>query len=76
MRQLRESCHGCATRAWSRSSGRSGAGWWPAHGGLAAWVGMFDVDLEIVGPAELRAAAALLARRYATAASPSLSSPR
>lgn len=51
------------------------AGAW-SWGGLAAWVGMFDVDLEIVGPAELRDAAALLARRYATAASPSLSSPR
>ncbi len=35
---------------------------------LAVWVGRFDVELEIVGPAELRAAAALLAARYATAA--------
>lgn len=51
------------------------AGAW-SWGGLAAWVGMFDVDLEIVGPAELRDAAALLARRYAAAAvSPSPSSP-
>ena len=32
--------------------------------GLAAWMGMFDVDLEIVGPPELRAAAATLAARY------------
>lgn len=35
--------------------------------GLAATVGMFDVELEIVGPPELRAAAADLARRYAAA---------
>ena len=35
---------------------------------LAAWVGMFDVDLEIVGPAELKDAAARLSRRYAAAA--------
>lgn len=35
--------------------------------GLAATVGMFDVELEIVGPPELRAAAAELARRYAAA---------
>ena len=35
---------------------------------LAGWVGMFDVDLEIVGPAELKQAAARLARRYAAAA--------
>jgi predicted DNA-binding transcriptional regulator YafY len=34
---------------------------------LAAWVGRFDVDLEIVGPAELREAAARLASRYASA---------
>jgi predicted DNA-binding transcriptional regulator YafY len=32
--------------------------------GLAAWLGFFDVDIEIVGPAELRAAAATLAARY------------
>ncbi len=44
------------------------AGSW-SWGGLAAFLGMFDVDLEIVGPAELRDAAAVLARRYATAAS-------
>jgi len=35
--------------------------------GLAATVGLFDVDLEIVGPPELRAAAVRLARRYARA---------
>jgi predicted DNA-binding transcriptional regulator YafY len=35
---------------------------------LAAWVGMFDVDLEVVGPVELRDAAARLSRRYAAAA--------
>jgi predicted DNA-binding transcriptional regulator YafY len=35
---------------------------------LAAWVGMFDVDLEIVGPAELKEAAGRLSRRYADAA--------
>lgn len=32
--------------------------------GLAAWLGFFDVDIEIVGPAELRAAATTLAARY------------
>lgn len=35
---------------------------------LAAWVGLFDADIEIVGPDELRDAAAVLARRYADAA--------
>src|SRR6478735_7200457 len=35
---------------------------------LAAWVGMFDVDLEVVGPVELRDAAARLSRRYSAAA--------
>ena len=35
---------------------------------LAAWVGMFDVDLEIAGPQELKDAAARLADRYAAAA--------
>jgi hypothetical protein len=34
-------------------------------GGLAAWFGNFDTDLEIVGPPELREAAARLAVRYA-----------
>jgi predicted DNA-binding transcriptional regulator YafY len=38
--------------------------------GLAAWLGMFDVDLQIVGPAELRNAASHLATRYSSAASP------
>jgi predicted DNA-binding transcriptional regulator YafY len=42
------------------------AGSW-SWGGLAAWLGLFDVDLEIVGPPELRAAAAELAGRYARA---------
>ncbi|MFG2041448.1 helix-turn-helix transcriptional regulator [Dactylosporangium sp. NPDC048998] len=35
--------------------------------GLAAWFGMFDVDFELVGPPELRAAAAGLAGRFAKA---------
>jgi predicted DNA-binding transcriptional regulator YafY len=35
---------------------------------LAAWVGMFDVDLEIVGPQELKDAATRLADRYTAAA--------
>lgn len=35
---------------------------------LAAWVGMFDVDLEVVGPVELKEAAARLGRRYSAAA--------
>jgi predicted DNA-binding transcriptional regulator YafY len=43
------------------------AGSW-SWGGLAAWLGMFDVELEILGPAELRRAAATLAGRYAAAA--------
>ena len=38
---------------------------WP---GLAAAIGRFDAGFEVVGPAELRAAFAHLARRYATAA--------
>jgi predicted DNA-binding transcriptional regulator YafY len=42
------------------------AGSW-SWSGLAAWFGMFGVDLEIVGPDELRAAAAELADRYARA---------
>lgn len=37
---------------------------WPA---LAAAVGAFDVDLDVVGPPELKSAFALLARRYAAA---------
>ncbi|RLK25543.1 HTH domain-containing protein [Micromonospora sp. M71_S20] len=39
--------------------------------GLAASIGRFDVDIEVVGPAELRDAFARLARRYADAAAPS-----
>jgi len=35
---------------------------------LAAWVGMFDIPVEIVGPVELTAAASRLSRRYANAA--------
>lgn len=35
--------------------------------GLAAWLGLFDVDLEIIGPAELHDAAAALAGRYTRA---------
>ncbi|WP_326557521.1 helix-turn-helix transcriptional regulator [Micromonospora sp. NBC_01796] len=38
---------------------------WP---GLAATIGRFDADIEVVGPAELRDAFAHLARRYASAA--------
>jgi predicted DNA-binding transcriptional regulator YafY len=38
---------------------------WP---GLAAAVGRFDADIEVVGPAELKDAFARLARRYANAA--------
>ncbi|WP_326698156.1 WYL domain-containing protein [Streptomyces sp. NBC_01754] len=40
---------------------------WPA---LAADLGRFDADFEIVGPDELRSAFARLARRYADAAGP------
>lgn len=40
---------------------------WPA---LAAAVGRFDADVEVVGPPELRAACAALAARYARAAAP------
>jgi predicted DNA-binding transcriptional regulator YafY len=36
--------------------------------GLAAAIGRFDADIEVVGPAELRDAFARLARRYAHAA--------
>ena len=38
---------------------------WP---GLAASIGRFDADIEVVGPAELKDAFANLARRYADAA--------
>ncbi|QIS24299.1 WYL domain-containing protein [Nocardia terpenica] len=36
--------------------------------GLAATIGKFDADIEVVGPPELKAAFARLARRYAAAA--------
>ncbi|MEV5535670.1 WYL domain-containing protein [Saccharopolyspora shandongensis] len=39
---------------------------WP---GLAATIGRFDADIEVVGPSELKDAFAYLARRYAAAAS-------
>ncbi|TDD50523.1 helix-turn-helix transcriptional regulator [Saccharopolyspora elongata] len=39
---------------------------WP---GLAATIGRFDADIEVVGPTELKDAFAHLARRYAAAAS-------
>lgn len=42
-----------------------GAWSWP---GLAAAIGRFDADVEVVGPPELRTAFATLARRYAAAA--------
>ncbi|WP_328492129.1 WYL domain-containing protein [Streptomyces sp. NBC_00414] len=38
--------------------------------GLAAGIGRFDADIEVVGPAELRDAFAQLARRYSDAAVP------
>ncbi len=62
---------GCAGRPSSRNSRpdrcRVLAGSW-SWDRLAAWVGMFDVDLEIVGPTELKEAAGRLSRRYADAA--------
>ncbi|MFD9961643.1 helix-turn-helix transcriptional regulator [Amycolatopsis sp. NPDC058986] len=47
---------------------------WPS---LAAGLGRFDADIEVVGPAELKAAFARLARRYTKAANgtPATSSP-
>ncbi|RXR22425.1 WYL domain-containing transcriptional regulator [Oerskovia turbata] len=39
------------------------AGSWSWRG-LAAWVGMFDVPFEVVGPAELRAAVREMGERY------------
>ncbi|MBS2537532.1 WYL domain-containing protein [Catenulispora sp. NF23] len=42
-------------------------GAWSWHG-LAAAFGVFDAELEVVGPPELKAAFGLLARRYAAAA--------
>ncbi|MFI5833645.1 helix-turn-helix transcriptional regulator [Micromonospora sp. NPDC051300] len=44
-----------------------GAWSWP---GLAALLGRYDADIEVVGPTELRAAFAHLARRYTAAAHP------
>jgi hypothetical protein len=41
-----------------------GAWSWP---GLAASIGRFDADVEVVGPGELKEAFAHLARRYAGA---------
>lgn len=41
--------------------------------GLAAAIGRFDADIEVVGPAELRDAFARLARRYARAATGAVS---
>lgn len=43
------------------------AGAW-SWGGLAAWFGLFDVPMTVVGPPELRDAARELAGRYAAAA--------
>lgn len=43
----------------------SGSWSWP---GLAAAIGRFDADIEVVGPTELKAAFAQLAHRYADAA--------
>lgn len=34
---------------------------------LATWLGMLDLNLEVVGPVELRDAVSSLARRYAAA---------
>ncbi|MFI5758968.1 helix-turn-helix transcriptional regulator [Streptomyces sp. NPDC051569] len=45
---------------------------WP---GLAASIGRFDADIEVVGPAELRDAFAHLARRYANAATDAPATP-
>jgi hypothetical protein len=42
-----------------------GAWSWP---GLAATIGRYDADIEVVGPAELKDAFAQLARRYVRAA--------
>ncbi|MFF3707572.1 helix-turn-helix transcriptional regulator [Streptomyces phaeochromogenes] len=46
---------------------------WP---GLAADIGRFDADIEVVGPAELRDAFGQLARRYASAATGPLGEKR
>jgi predicted DNA-binding transcriptional regulator YafY len=45
---------------------------WP---GLAAAIGSFDADIEVVGPAELKDAFAHLARRYADAATDAPTTP-
>ncbi|MFE1960857.1 helix-turn-helix transcriptional regulator [Streptomyces sp. NPDC059479] len=45
---------------------------WP---GLAAGIGRFDADIEVVGPAELKDAFARLARRYADAATGTPATP-
>ncbi|MFD8564370.1 helix-turn-helix transcriptional regulator [Streptosporangium canum] len=45
---------------------------WP---GLAAAIGRFDADIEVVGPAELKDAFARLARRYADAAADAPATP-
>jgi predicted DNA-binding transcriptional regulator YafY len=45
---------------------------WP---GLAATIGRFDADIEVIGPAELKAAFAHLARRYANAATDAAARP-
>ncbi|GAA3213556.1 helix-turn-helix transcriptional regulator [Nonomuraea helvata] len=45
---------------------------WP---GLAAAIGRFDADIEVVGPAELKDAFAHLARRYADAAAGAPATP-
>ncbi|GAB3856653.1 helix-turn-helix transcriptional regulator [Dactylosporangium cerinum] len=46
---------------------RVSAGSW-SWTGLAAWFGMFDVEVELIGPPELRAATAALAARFTRAA--------
>lgn len=46
---------------------RVSAGSW-SWTGLAAWFGMFDVEMELIGPPELREATAALAGRFARAA--------
>ncbi len=45
---------------------------WP---GLAAAIGRFDADIEVIGPPELKAAFAHLARRYANAATDAPAKP-
>ncbi|MDG6101370.1 WYL domain-containing protein [Dactylosporangium aurantiacum] len=46
---------------------RVSAGSW-SWTGLAAWFGMFDVEVELIGPPQLREATAALAARFARAA--------